>query len=157
MRAITHACRRALYASQTGEVLLVLLELSHPQMATPIRVTSDGVDTVVAGVVYQHFPFRVTWPDDTDDTPPRAELAIDAVDRSIVRSVRQLSGSPIQVSMRVVMASDPTVVEAGPCVFDMRDVEYSAFEVSGKLEYADVANEDFPLPKFDPSTTPGLF
>ena len=157
MRPISLAARRALYASQTSEVLLVLLELSHPQMAAPIRVTSDGVDTVVAGVTYQHFPFRVTWPDDTDDTPPRAELSIDAVDRSIIQNVRQLSGSPIQVSMRVVLASNPEVVEAGPCVFDLRDVEYTAFEVSGKLEYADVANEDFPLPKFDPSETPGLF
>jgi len=157
MRNLTHAARRALYAPQAGEVLLVLLELSHPQMAQPIRVTSDGVDTIAGGHTYQHFPFRVTWPDDTDETPPRAELSIDAVDRSIVLTLRQVSGSPIQVSMRVVLASSPDVVEAGPCVFDLRNVEYSAFEVTGQLEYADVANEEFPLPKFDPASTPGAF
>lgn len=146
-----------MYASQTGEAFLVLIDLGHPLMAEPVRVSSDAVDTAAGGETYQHFPFRLTWPDDTDDAPPRAALSIDAVDRSIIQHVRQISGSPIQVTMRVVLASSPDVIEAGPCTFDMRDVEYTAFEVTGQLEYSDVANEAYPLPRFDPTNTPGAF
>lgn len=156
-RELSVTAKQAVYATQTGEVFLVLLELSHPQMAEPIRVTSDGIATVVDGVTYQPYPFQIAMPPDADDAPPRVQLAIDAIDRSIIQAVRGLSGEPITVRQWVVLASSPSTVEAGPFEFKMREVEYDAYTVTGSLQYADLVGEPYPADLFAPSTTPGVF
>lgn len=156
-RNVSPAARRAAYASQTGEAFLVLLALSHPQMAEPILVSSDAVNTYVGGDTYQPFPFQISMPSDTDDAPPRVQLTIDAVDRSIIRAVRGLSGAPITVTQTIVLGSSPDTIEAGPFTFDLREVEYDAVEISGSLQYADIINEPYPSETFARSTTPGAF
>lgn len=156
-RTLSSAARQAVFAAQTGEAFLVLLELSHPDMAVPIRATSDAVDTISNGQTYTAFPFQIAIPPDTEDAPPRVQLTIDAVDRSIIQAVRGLSGTPITVTQSIVLGSSPDTIEAGPFVFELREVEYSALEVSGSLQYADLLNEPYPFETFAPSTTPGVF
>lgn len=156
-RTVSALARQAMYAPQTGECFLVLLELSHPNMAVPIRVTSDSVSTFSQASTFQAFPFQISMPADTDDAPPRVELAIDAIDRSIIQAVRSLSGAPLTVRQWIVLASTPDTVEAGPFEFDLREVEYDAFEVRGSLRYTDLAAEPYPSDEFSPSNTPGIF
>ena len=126
-------------------------------MAEPIRVTSDAVNTIVGGITHQPFPFQISMPSDTDDAPPRVQLTIDAVDRSIIRAVRGLSGAPLTVTQTIVLGSSPDTIEAGPFTFDLREVEYDAIEISGSLQYADILNEPYPSETFARSTTPGAF
>ncbi len=156
-RTVSALARQAMYAPETGECFVVLLELSHPNMATPIQVCSDSVDTVHLGQTFQHFPFQISMPADTDDAPPRVELAIDAIDRSIIQAVRSLTGAPITVRQWIVLASTPDTIEAGPFEFELREVEYDAFEVRGSLRYTDLAAEPYPSDTFTPTNTPGIF
>lgn len=156
-RTLSSTARQAVYAAQTSEAFLVLLTLDHPDMVTPIRVSSDAVDTVSNGETYTAFPFQIAMPPDTEDAPPRVQLTIDAIDRSIIQAVRGLSGTPITVTQTIVLGSSPDTVEAGPFEFELREVEYDAFEVTGDLQYADLLNEPYPFETFAPSTTPGAF
>jgi hypothetical protein len=146
-----------LFASQTGEAFIVLLTLSHPTLANPIRVCSDGQALISNGNTYVAFPFRISLPAEAEGAPPTTELEIDNVDRSIVKAVREATGEPIQISMSVVLASSPNTIEAGPFDFTLRNVEYDASVVRGQLQYEDILNEPYPGDTMTPSRFPGLF
>lgn len=156
-RPLSTPALRALFASQTGEAFIVLLTLSHPTLANPIRVCSDGQALISNGNTYVAFPFRISLPAEAEGAPPTTELEIDNVDRSIVKAVREATGEPIQISMSVVLASSPNTIEAGPFDFTLRNVEYDASVVRGQLQYEDILNEPYPGDTMTPSRFPGLF
>lgn len=156
-RPLSTPAIRALFASQTGEAFIVLLTLSHPTLANPIRVCSDGQALISNGNTYVAFPFRISLPAEVEGAPPTTELEIDNVDRSIVKAVREATGEPIQISMSVVLASSPNTIEAGPFDFTLRNVEYDASVVRGQLQYEDILNEPYPGDTMTPSRFPGLF
>lgn len=96
-------------------------------------------------------------PEETEEAPPVVQLSICNVDRSIVNAVRSVSGEPITVTMSIVLASSPDVIEAGPITFVMLDVEYDAGAVTGTLAFeGDVLNQAYPSETFNPSDYPGL-
>ncbi|MFN7019892.1 MAG: DUF1833 family protein [Phycisphaerales bacterium] len=156
MRPISPSLRRALYGPQTGEALVLLLDLEHPTFE-PIRVCHAGEDVVSGGLTYVHFPFEIAFPDDADEAPPTVTLRISNVDRRVTAALRSISGDPITVRLRLVAADAPDMVEAGPFEFSLREATYDQGVVEGRLQYEDVLNEPFPGDLFTPSRTPGLF
>lgn len=155
-RALSNIARQALHAEGTEEAFLVLLTLSHADLAEPLRVTSDAVDTLSRGETFIAYPFELSLPDDDDSRVPRAKLAIDNVDRSIVLAVRSLSTAPV-VLVEIVRASDPDTVEARFADFRLANVLYDAHLVQGDLSIEDFTTEPFPAHVFSPSLFPGLF
>lgn len=157
MRVMSTNAKKALFAAQTGECFLVILTLSHPVLPAPIRVVNNGEPIESRGETYQRFPFEIKMPDEDDQAPGRVTLRICNVDRQIVDAVRSLTGELLTVTMEIVLASSPDVVEAGPFEFSLRDARYDELVVEGELAYEDILNEPFPAATFTPNTTPGIF
>lgn len=155
-RPVSLAARAALNAQETGDAFLVLLTLSHPQLAEPLRVTSDAVATVSRGHDFIPFPFELSLPDDAHNASPEARLAIDNIDRQVVRAVRQLNSAPY-VLIEVVRAAEPDAVEAQFHDFRLTDVSYDSRVVEGNLSVEDFTAEPFPAFLFSPGAFPGLF
>lgn len=150
------AARMALNAQETGEAFLILLTLSHPAMQEPLRVTSDAVETQSRGESFAPFPFELTLPDDDGNGAPQARLAIDNVDRQIVRALRELGSAPF-VLMEIVRAADPDTVEARFVDFRLTDITYDSRVVEGILGIEDFTSEPYPANVFSPGLFPGLF
>lgn len=155
-RSVSLTARQALYAQETGEAFLVLLTIDHANLASPIRVSSDAVDTVSRGDTYIAFPFRLSLPDDSDDRPPRARLTIDNVDRTIVQTLRQISSAPT-VLIEAVRGADPGTVEAAFPDFELANARYDALTVQGDLTLESFLHEPYPAERFTPADFPGLF
>ena len=156
-RTLSAAARRAIFAQQTGEAFILLLELSHPSLVDPIRVCANSADVTSGGLLYSRFPFEVTMPSETEDAPPTVQLRIANADRQIVQAVRELSGAAMTVTLSIVLASSPDIIEAGPFVFALRNVTYDAAWVEGTLMFEDVLNEPYPAAMFTPARFPGMF
>lgn len=156
-RPISSTARRAIFAQQTGEAFILLLVISHPELAEPIRVCANTEDIESNGHTFQRFPFELAMPPENEDAPPTVQLRIANADRQIVQAVRSLSGEAMSVELSIVLASSPDTVEAGPFDFTLRDVSYDAAVVEGTLMFEDVLNEPFPADAFTPSRFPGLF
>lgn len=157
-RALSSVAKGAIFAQQTGEAFVVLLELEHQHFAGTIRVCSNDRPVTSNGYEYLPFPFEIVLPDDAEVETPRVTLRIDGVDRRIVSELRRVvSGSPVTVRLYVVVASTPDVREVGPMEFSLRDVEYTAATIEGTLLYEDMLNEPYPKDAFTPSWFPGLF
>lgn len=155
-RDTTLAARMALNAQETGEAFLILLTLSHPSMQAPLRVTSDAVETQSRGESFVPFPFELTLPDDDGNGAPQARLAIDNIDRQIVRSLRELGSAPF-VLIEIVRAAEPDTVEARFADFRLTDVTYDSRVVEGILGIEDFTAEPYPANVFSPGLFPGLF
>lgn len=156
-RTLSTQARQAMFSAQTGEALLVLLEIDHEALQEPFRLSSDNVDTVSGGLTYQSFFFRLTLADDRDDQISRARIEVDNVDRRIVEAVRSISGPPA-VTVRLVLASTPDVLEAGPIPFQLLNANWDALIVEGELGYdLEIINQAYPAHRMTPQFFPGLF
>lgn len=156
MRPLSILARAAAFASETKEVFLFLLTLSHDSMDEPIRIVNDQNDLISGGYTYVMFPFEIVLPSQQEDQAPMAQIKIDNVDRRIVRAVRSIDG-PIDAMLQIVLASQPDTVEWLYEGFQLRSVSYDAIYVEGELRLEEILVEPFPKDLFTPGSFPGLF
>jgi hypothetical protein len=152
----TDRLRRAAFQPETDEAIIVLLTITHPDLATPLRFARNTEAVVSRGNTYIAYAFDVDLPTQDTESPPKSVLRIDNVDRSIVETLRQISGPP-QITVEAVLASTPDVVEAGPFPFTLRNANYDILTVDGELAFLEVLGRKFPKGAFTPATHPGIF
>lgn len=146
-----------LNAQNSGEAIIVLIEIDHPEMPEALRVTSDNVDTISNGDTFIAYPFRITLPDAPEDgKSPRAAVEIDNVTREILDTLRLTSSSPY-FDLRVVRASAPDVIEGRWPGFRLAQVPYTAETVRGELTLDDIYLLEFPAHDYLPIWFPALF
>lgn len=155
-RSLSTTAKAAIFGSDTGQVFLLLLTISHASLSASLRFVNNYTDIVSNGNTYTAFPFEITLPDDKEESLPQMRLAIDNVDRQIVNAIRSLT-SPPTVTLDVILASAPNTLEASFSGFVLRNVTYGELVVEGALLLEDVLNESFPQHSFTPNTAPGLF
>lgn len=166
MRALSLTMRQALNAQESGEVAIVLLTIQHPDLPTPIRLSSDPTTlltdtplqygTVSRGYTFRFFPFVISLPDDVSERSPTAQIQIENVSRELVSIVRSTS-TPATVWMQMVLASNPSFVEIDYPLFDLRSVSYTASVMTLELSIDSLATEPYPSGNFDPAGFPGMF
>ena len=91
-RAYSLTARRQLHTTASDDPPLVLLEITHPNLSTPVRVVGDTQDLVSNGVTFVAMGFRVRLPDEINGQQPRAELAVDNVGRELMQWIEQSAG-----------------------------------------------------------------
>ena len=133
-----------MYAQETEEVFVLLLEVSTT--GEPIRValdsenldtklTVDGTDTHSTAVTFAGGYFGIELPEEAGENISTVRLTIDNVDRAIVAAIRS----------------------AGPYYLTLESASYDAMTVTGELAFEDVTNRRYPAHEYTPSNTPGLF
>lgn len=151
--------RRALFASETGEVFLLLITISHASFTPPIRVVNNTTNITSRGNVFLGCPFQLSLPDEREEQlSSQMQIQIDNVDRKIMEGIRSLPvGATPTVTAELILASDPNTVEQDFPDFTLRQVEYDALVITGSLMVEDMLNERYPQFEFTPVWFPGLF
>lgn len=153
--SVTQRMREALYSQNTDELLLYLLTIEHPSQ--PTRRYVRGHSAVQSrGQVFQPAAFNIDLPRDSDDSPPRVTLAVDAIDRDIIAYIRQVAGPP-KVTLEFVLAETPDFVEIGPLEFEARSAPWQAERLQAELAHEPILDEPIPAGTFTPNDFPGLF
>ena len=145
-----------MHAPQAGEAFLILVEITHADLASPIRLVNYLTNVVSDGDTYTAYPFAIEFPEESADAPPAATLTVDNVSREITDALLGLDTSP-DVSMKVVLASSPDTVEAGPVFMKLHVMPWTAFAVTGRLGPEGVLDEPYPADTFNPVQWPALF
>ena len=156
MRNISTLFQQAMFSSSTKEVVLLLLRISHPNLVDDIRVVNNFQPVVSQGYTWAAYPFEITMPSESDDQIPVMTLKIDAVDRQIITVIRSLQGPP-SITLDVILASQPDVVEASVQGFEIKSVTYDNLVVEAELRLEEILSEPFPQHAFTPALFPGLF
>jgi len=94
------------------EMLLVLLEVSHPFLSVPVRLVNDNKDFVFNGNNFLAMPFKVKRQDDVQGELPKVSLSIPNVGRTLVKWIDS-SGGGRNATMSIILSrrSTPNVIE----------------------------------------------
>lgn len=138
-----------------SDLHLVLLEISHPDLAEPIRVVNNKVNIISNFETYVAFPFEISLPESNEDAPPRASLSISNVGREIGQIIRSITSPPF-VAIRVVRQETPDVIEVTHDGMRLSGVTYNAQSVSGDLVREDFVHEPYPAITYSPADFVGL-
>ncbi len=162
-RDVSAATKSALFATETDAVFVILLTITHDEVAPDLYFAGNSQDVVHDSKTFVAYPFELSLPPQTEDRPPVATLRIDNVHREIVNAIRKMATAP-KVQMDIVRVSENSLgtiivdeVEASFVDFRLRNVSYNALVVEGELTLEHFVEEPYPAHVFSPLDFPGMF
>lgn len=139
------------------EAPLVLLEITHPLLTSPIRVVSDSQDIESNGNIFIAYPFEFIPPDDFENQAPRASLSIDNAGKDLMYWIETSGGGRGSiVKIMSIMRSQPDLVE-WDITMELSNVRATTPSVSADLGYENLYSKPAISKKFRPDNSPGLF
>lgn len=171
MREISLNARLAHDALGTAEVEVVLWHITHPDLDTPVRLSTDPTERL--GLEPLRYGTRSTWqtgdgspflfvlagaqvPDDKSDAPATARLVLANLDNTAARLLRSFT-SPATVNMAVVLASSPNLVEMEALGLQLVSAEGAGDQVVLSLSRDPLTAEPWPSQRMTRSRFPGLW
>lgn len=155
-RNISQTAREALYASQTDEIFLYLLQISSDELTENLyfvqnneNITSNGNEHIAAS-------FSLSLPVQEEGQVQDTSLSISGVNRQMIELIRSIQ-SPLDVEISIIRANDPDTLEAGPWDFKLRSVSYAQDTVSGSLLFETALRNNASTIKVTNQTFPGAF
>lgn len=157
MRNFSAAARENLLATSADEPFLVLLEITHADLAVPVRVVNDTQNMTSNGIEYIGCPFNVTLPDDVAGQMPQAQLEVDNIGRDLTQWLEySRGGQGARCRIMQVMRSDPDAIEFD-MTLDLTNMKITNETVSGSLGFENMLNRTGTIPTFTPKNAPGLW
>jgi len=155
----------------TAETAAYLVYITHPDLAVPVRLSTDPTDTLSDdtfgfGTYSTWFtsdlsPFlfvlaSVLLPDDQADVVPTAQLVLDAVDYGIVDVLRSTTDRAT-VNFAMVLVATPNIIEAEWQGLELLGVEYSGSEITLQVSGEALHTYPFPADRMTKNRCPALF
>lgn len=156
-RIFSSTALQGINAQDGGTGFIALVTITHSTLPTPIRVTSDAVNTVSRTNTFTPFPWEMQLPSDAPDQIPQAKILLDNIDRSIYQAIRNAGNVPPQILIEIVSIATPNTVEYSSSYMTLRNVKVDEFQVEGTLGFEDILNEPFPGDLITPGNCPGAF
>ena len=152
MRTLSLTGLQASLREQVNEVFLKIIEVTHPDLGTPLRLVANQEDLVRTEGTYTAFGFDVELPDDEEEQISTVNLIVPIVDQTMVQTLRNATNTPFGVELRVVRASEPNVTEAGPFNFESVGIRFTETRATISLTPERHLQEDaYPKGIFSPS------
>jgi hypothetical protein len=145
-----------LYAQESTDPFLPLLELSHPSFAETIRLVNNTVDVVSNGNTYRHYPFRLVLPADDGETVRAVELELDNTSAELIDELRSIV-DPVQCKITLVLASDLDTPQIVLDFLELRSIEYDSRNIKAVIVMDDFLNTEVPSERYTPTNFPGIF
>lgn len=152
-----------LMADWTGpnanEVLISLLEISHPSWTETFRLCNHNEDIVHDGHTYTAWSFKLNLPSESQGALPKDAAVIDNVTSDLAVALKRQVGSRTKptVIRKVVTYNNPNWVERGPTTYQIRRFKVTYFDVTLDLTLNGVEYDALPKKKIDPTNFPGAF
>lgn len=136
--------------------LVLLLTITHPSLASPLRFARDRQVIPSRGHNYLPFPMRFQRPGHGDDGPTTARCTVDNISQEMAKLLLDLPTSPV-LNFELVLESDLDTVEEPFPPFRMLNISGNRFDISAPLQDVDDDSEPGVQWTFTPKTAPALF
>ena len=160
------AFRENLFSDANGEVIVLLLTITHPQLSETIRLSSDNRDlfdfeeqtrgTLSRGRRFAFMPMDVQLPEQGDETAPSLSVTLYDVAMDVAPFL-EATVSPAYVTAEIVTASAPDLVEVAFAMFRLTSADVQGDNVTLQLVVDGMGDEPYPADNFTPSAFPGLW
>ncbi len=132
-RDISTNAREQVHSSEIQDVILVALDIEHPDLDT-IHVVDNTQSILWGATVYQASSFKFKPPQQEEGELRTASITLSNVDRNIVAAIRAINSSPT-ITANILFVGDTVEREAGPWEFDLYEVSYNSHSITGTLSY----------------------
>ena len=139
------------------ETPLILLEINHPELGTPIRVVNDTVDITSNSNLFLAFPFTCVLPDDYENRLPKARLSISNVGKDLMYWLETTDGGiGATAKFQQIMRSRPDQIE-WEITMSLFNVMATNSQISAELGFENLFAKPAISIFYRPETSPGLF
>ena len=132
MRNLSPLALQQALARDSQSAWFFLLTVTHPETAEVFRWVNNTEDVTSQGVLYSSFPFNLQLSIDDEQHLPQVQMAVDNVDRALVALVRS-SPLPPECTVKIVLSSQPDVIELETVGLKILDISYDAYYLTGTL------------------------
>ena len=162
--------RQAMDAANSAEVEVALIQIDHPDLDAPVRLSTDPTDRLSVDPL--RYGTRSSWlgatdpflfvlasaevPGDQEDAPAAANIVLENVTNDIAATLRQVS-TRATVHLAVVLASSPDQVEVEFRDMSLVGADGDAGEIRLSLTRAPIEAETVPMDRFSRDRFLGLF
>ena len=169
---LSPAALKAMFSTETDEQLITLVTIQNPASpSTPVRLADGYIgrlanlttdDEVVYGVQsrgndFLFLPLEISMPSEEDAGVGRCTITLNYVTKEAIQLIRTQLTNPTQVTLELILASNPNVVEAIFPGFFITGASYTSESINLQLDMIDFTREPFPCYNFTPNYFPGLF
>lgn len=156
-RAYSAEFKSTLASVSAPEAPLILLEISHPSLTSPIRVVNDMQDIDSNGNLFVACPFRCVLPDDYEGQMPKARLSVDNVGRELMYWIETSSGGQGSlVRFMQIMRSRPDLIE-WEITMNLYNVSVTMQEISAELGFENLFAKPAISMQYRPDNSIGIF
>lgn len=157
MRNYSAAYKSTLAKTSAEEAPIVLLQIDHPALSSPVRVVNDTADLTSNGDLYVALAFGCELPDDFESQLPRASLSVDNVGRDMMYWIETSGGGEgSTATFSQVMRSRPDVVEWTITMY-LYNVSADMRRISADLGFANFFSRPAVQMTYRPELAPGVF
>lgn len=172
MRRLSLNARLAADDQAPDQIEVVLIEVSHPDLPQPVRLSTDNTERLSADPLY--YGTRSTWrgadpvsdpylwvvaeallPSDQEDTPASAQIVLENLDAEMARLMRSFT-TPATVALAVVLADTPDLIEVEFADLRLVQAEIDAGQIALTLSREEIELEYFPGGRMTRQRFPGL-
>ena len=156
-RAYSAEYKSTLAATSAPESPLILLEITHDDLPSPVRVINDTQDITSNGNEYIACAFRCNLPDDFENQLPKATLSVDNVGKELMYWIETSAGGyGAKAHFMQVMRSRPNQIEWEMSI-NLSNVKATANEVTADLSFDNIFTRPAISMRYDPFSAPGIF
>lgn len=143
--------------STVGEEALYLLEITHTQLGTPVRIVNDTQDIVSNGNTFTACAFRVQLPEEITHSMPRVSIAVDNIGRELTLWLDgSKGGRGGSVRIMQIMRDTPNTIEQ-EYTLSVIESRQDMMQVVFDLGYENVLDVPALVETYNPENTPGIF
>lgn len=172
MRRVSLNARLVQDDETSSEVYVILLQIEHPDLIAPIRLSTDNTERLSEEPLV--YGTRSTWrgadpatepflwtvasalvPSDLEDAPAAATVILENVGSDAVKLLRSFTDLAT-VHMAVVLAATPDLVEAEWADLRLVGHDITAGEISLQISREEIELEPFPAGRMTRNRFPGL-
>jgi hypothetical protein len=151
------SARREISKVNADNLPITLLEIDHPDLATPVRVVNDRQDITFETNLYTALGFDITMPTDLQKGLPKASLSIDNIGKELITWLEASNGGA-NTSVRIlqVLRSAPSVAEVD-MLMTLSNITITTLLITGELGFDDLLNVPAVTIIYSPEFAAGLF
>lgn len=157
----------------SAEIDVVLIEITHPDLDAPLRLSTDNTEMISDEP--RIYGTRSTWrgadpatdpylciiasavlPDDAEDAPAQAQIVLENLDSRMIEVLRSYTDMAT-VAVAVVEAATPNLIEAEWHGMLLSTAEGTSAEITISLSRDEIELEHFPAGRMTRQKFPGLW
>lgn len=151
---LSEELKAEIFSQESGDPFLTLITLEHEDFTA--RLVNNSVDIVSRENTYTAFPMRITLPTDDGETVRDFTIEFDNVSLDLIQNMRSVT-TPIGVTIEMVLASLPDVVQMSHEDLLIRSISYNAKTISAKIALDNFLSVAMTSERYNPTNFPGMF